>query len=282
MADIIDAHAHVISADRKNFPPVRSDNPAIDEIIARDFNVLTLQVEMARAGVGRALLVQRGQIYGTDNLYVCSAARSMPKQFYPVCAINARVPGCEALAHEWHEAGAIGFRLMGGLMEQGFDWLDGPHAQGLWRTVADLGAPMCVHFFPRTRSAGLDRLDVLMKEYPDVVVVVDHLTNPLIADVQDAGIDRATERLSERRHAYLKFTTIPLLQLDRDGIDSGAVLRRYAGLFGAERMMWGSDITQSPGTYADMVELARRAVASFDDATQMQFFGRTAASVYRI
>jgi predicted TIM-barrel fold metal-dependent hydrolase len=51
-------------------------------------------------------------------------------------------------------------------------------------------------------------------------------------------------------------------------------------LFGPSRMMWGSDVTQSPGTYEHMVSLGRQAVESLSAADQEQILAGTAQRVY--
>ena len=51
-------------------------------------------------------------------------------------------------------------------------------------------------------------------------------------------------------------------------------------LVGAERLTWGSDVTQSAGSYAEMVALARDAVRDFDATTQQLLLAGTVARVY--
>ena len=78
----------------------------------------------------------------------------------------------------------------------------------------------------------------------------------------------------------VKFTTIPLGRLEAAGIDTGPVVRRVMDLFGADRMMWGSDITQSSGTYTEMVNLGRRAVEGLTSAEQEAVLSKTGTRIY--
>ena len=80
--------------------------------------------------------------------------------------------------------------------------------------------------------------------------------------------------------AHVKFTTIPLGRLDQASIDTAPIIRRVADLFGAERMMWGSDIAQSPGTYAYMATLGREAVSALSAGEQDAVLGGTARRLY--
>jgi L-fuconolactonase len=55
---------------------------------------------------------------------------------------------------------------------------------------------------------------------------------------------------------------------------------RVIETFGARRVMWGSDITQSQGTYAYMVGLANRAVAALDATQRNQVLYGSVNDVY--
>ena len=93
-------------------------------------------------------------------------------------------------------------------------------------------------------------------------------------------MDDLLETIAGYDGTTIKFTTIPLGRLEKAGVETGAVVRRVLDLFGAERMMWGSDITQSPGSYDYMVGLGRKAVSGLTAAQQDHLLVGTAARVY--
>jgi predicted TIM-barrel fold metal-dependent hydrolase len=279
---MIDAHAHIIARDHMAFPPVARRDAQIESILTQGFDAEKLIGEMASSSVDRALVVQRGQIYEHDNSYVCHAAEESSGRLHAVCAIDANSADSDTEARRWHRRGAIGFRLMARTNDKTFGWLDSASAHTLWQTATELALPMCVHFFPWNRVEGLARLERICDRFPVEQIVIDHLTNGPITSEQDAGIDDAVRRLADRPGISLKFTSIPLNGLAEKGIDAGAVLSPYVTLFGAERIMWGSDVTQSAGTYAEMVQKAREAVSSFSESVQQQLLGTTAARIYRL
>jgi predicted TIM-barrel fold metal-dependent hydrolase len=276
---IVDSHAHVVAGDLMTFPPAQPDDPGVQAVLARPFPAESLLRNMDETGVRQALLVQRGQIYRFDNSYICEAARESGGRLHAVCAIDARREDCADQARAWADRGAVGFRVMAYNGEQNTDWFTGENAKGLWRQCADLGLPLCVHLFPNLRTAGLEALALLLGEFPAVSVVLDHLGNPGSVSAADPGLDAAITRLADRRNLYLKFTTIPLGQLDNEGEDTSAVLDAYISTFGAARLMWGSDVTQSPGDYGHMVNLARKATAGVGEA-QALMLGEVARTVY--
>ncbi len=279
---MLDCHAHIISGDREKFPPAHLGNDKIDQLIDNAFDSERLIGAMDDQGVDRALVVQRGQIYGFDNSYVCTAAQASCGRFLAVCNINGRDPGNLEQARICQAEGAAGYRLMGRPDEIGFDWLDGPDCQPFWRWLADEGAVICVHLFPSNRDEGLARLAELLAKYPVHHLVIDHLANGPITSESEVGIDDALKRLADNANVALKFTAIPLNSLAEQGIDAAAVLARYIALFGADRLLWGSDITQSAGTYANMADLARRAVAGFDTDTRAMLLHDNAVRIYGI
>ena len=100
------------------------------------------------------------------------------------------------------------------------------------------------------------------------------------AGAPDHGVDELLEGVAAFDNVNVKFTTIPLGRLEAAGIDTGPVVSRVMDLFGADRMMWGSDITQSPGTYTEMVALGRRAVEGLGSTEQEALLSKTASRIY--
>ena len=77
-----------------------------------------------------------------------------------------------------------------------------------------------------------------------------------------------------------KITTLPLGRLDEQKIDAAPVVRRVVDLFGAGRVMWGSDIAQSKGSYGYMVDLGLNAVRLLSEDEQHQVLYGAADAVY--
>ncbi len=279
---MIDSHAHLISGDTQRYPPAPPGGSVDPADFAAPMTVERLLGEMDAAGVARAVLVQRGSIYGFDSAYVCDSAARFPERLAAVCSIDAdRADSAEQVRHWVTDRGAAGIRLMELVRSGATDWLDSPAARHAWVAAAELGVPVCLHFFPWNRARGLAGLAAILGEVPGLSVVVDHL-GAIASDSgpPDHGVDALLEKVARYEGVNVKFTAIPLGRLHAAGIDAGPVLRRVMDLFGAERMMWGSDVTQSPGSYAELVELGQRAVRGLGSAEQEQLLGGTAARVY--
>lgn len=279
---MIDTHAHLVTADTVKYPPAPPSGTLNPGDLDDPMTLERLIAEMDATGVDKAVLVQRGSIYGFDSSYVCDSAARFPGRLAAVASIDATAPDCADKVRYWvEERGAAGIRMMELIKGMDISWLDSPLARQAWAKAAELDAPVAVHFFPWNRREGLTRLAAILAEVPKLTVVIDHFAAiKSDAGAPDHGVDELLEQVAAFDGATIKFTTIPLGRLDAAGIDFRPVVERVAQLFGPARMMWGSDITQSAGSYAHMVALGNAAVEGFDAAAREQILHGTAARVY--
>lgn len=279
---MIDAHAHLITGDMTAYPPAPPSGVLDTDTFANPMPVERLLAEMDDSSVDKAILVQRGSIYGYDSSYVCDSAARFPQRLAAVCSIDAQAADCGEAVHHWvRERGAVGIRLMEIVRSGGIDWLDSPVAREAWRAAAVLDAPVCVHLFPWNREQAIGCLLDILGEIAGLTIVLDHFAAMQSdAGPPDHGVDALLEAMARHEGVMVKFTTIPLGRLAKAGIDAEPVIKRVMDLFGAERMMWGSDITQSPGRYDEMVALGRDAVARLPASAQDAILNGTAMRIY--
>lgn len=279
---MIDTHAHLVTGDTQAYPPSPPSGSFNPGDLDDPMTIERLLGEMDGAGVDQAVLVQRGSIYGFDSSYVCDSAARFPERLAAVCSIDATASDCADQVRHWVAArGAAGVRLMELVKGMDISWLDSPLAREAWRAAAELDVPVCVHFFPWNRTEGLTRLDDIVRSIPGLTVVIDHFAAiKSDAGPPDHGVDELLTRVAGHDGVTIKFTTIPLGRLDEAGIDFRPVVARVKDLFGAERMMWGSDVTQSSGSYEYMAGLGRGAVDGMSVAEQDQVLAGTARRIY--
>lgn len=281
-APIFDCHAHLIAADPQRYRPAPLSGQLNPDDLKDPMTAERLIGEMDANGVARAVAVQRGHVYGFDNSYVCDAAEAYPDRLIAVCSIDGRDPTCGERVRHWvRERGARGVRMMEPFRGADPSWFAGETARPVWTTATDLGVSICVHFFRWNREVGLPALTGLLDEFRDTTVVIDHFSNMASeAGPPEHGLDALFRALADFPKVCTKFTTIPLGQLAQQGVDAAPVVRRVVDVFGAERVMWGSDIAQSKGSYAEMVELGRRATAMLNDGERRQVLYGAADTVY--
>lgn len=279
---MIDTHAHLVTGDTRAYPPSPPSGALNEGDLDDPMTVERLLGEMDATGVDQAVLVQRASIYGFDSSYVCDSAARFPDRLAAVCSIDTTAADCAESVRYWVEdRDAAGIRLMELVQGMDISWLDSPRAREAWRAAVELDVPVCVHFFPWNRAAGLTRLGSIMREIRGLTVVIDHFAAiKSDAGPPDHGVDELLEGVAIHDGVTIKFTTIPLGRLDEAGIDYRPVVARVKDLFGTERMMWGSDVTQSAGTYAYMAGLGRAAVEGLSALEQEQILSGTARRVY--
>ncbi len=278
---MIDTHAHLISDDHARFPP----SPPSGELRSGDLDdPMTgerLLKEMDAAGVEKAVLVQRGSVYGFDNRYVCMTAAEHPDRFTAVCAIDSLSDDGAEAVRRWVDAGAAGMRLMELVKRDSVDWLCSPSALAVWDAALSARVSMCVHFFPWNRKAGLKALQQILQERPSANVVIDHLSNMnVMAGAPDYGLDEDLLAVTAFPGVRLKFTTIPLGRLSEAGVDPQPIIQRIAAEIGSHRLMWGSDIGQSPGSYEFQAGLGRAGVRSLTEMESAAILTGSAEAVY--
>lgn len=278
---IYDCHAHLVSDDFELYPPTplsgKLDRPLDDPMTAE-----RLLSEMDENGIERAVVVQRAHVYGYNNHYVVDSASKYPERLRAVVCVDANAEdGPERVRHWVKERGAIGIRLTEPFKGADTSWLDSELAEGTWETAVGLGASVCLHMYRWNRVESLRALRKMMDRYPESVVVLDHLSNIVPEEgAPDFGVDEPLLDLLPFNGLYLKLTTINLGRMAAEGIAPQPVIARTLESFGAERFMWGSDVAQSAGSYADLIKLGLEATAFLSEEDRRQVLYKTTHRVY--
>lgn len=276
---MIDSHAHLISDDHDRYRPAPISGALRPHDLDDPMTAERLLREMDKGGVERAVLVQRGQVYGYDSSYICDSVDRYPDRFAAVVAIDGLAADAADQVRRWVDGrGAAGVRVMEPARGADPGWFANP---AVWETVADLGVPLCIHVFAWARADVLPTAIAMADRYPTVKLVFDHFTN-MAGDSgpPDHGVDELMVALAARPQVNMKFTTLPLGPLEARGVDTARVVDRVAALFAPDRLMWGSDIGQSKGSYAEMLAMGRRAVEGQGARARQQMLGGVAGRLY--
>ncbi len=78
---MFDSHAHLISADSEQYPPAPPSGQLKPGELDDPLTVERLLSGNGQSGVEKAVLVQRGSVYGFNNDYVCDAAARLSGSF---------------------------------------------------------------------------------------------------------------------------------------------------------------------------------------------------------
>jgi L-fuconolactonase len=299
---LFDTHAHLISDDWDRYPPlaVRPGLPTR----RTDYTVTAeaLVSLMDEHDVPTALAVQRLHVYGYDNSYVIDSARRFPGRLLPVVMLDTQDPQTPARFTDMvRNEGVAGFR-MANTRPSHLDtaWMSSPAAMQVWQASADLNMPMTLIIFHNQLGYTLPLLHIIAKMYPQLPIIVDHLGTPYgrtkvelawaieagIAETAlppppDFGIGETIGIFDDTPNVNFKLTEVNLENLHGSGIAPAQLVRRLADRFGAQRLVWGSDVGQSlRWSFADKARMAREAGGLLTEAQRALFLHDNAARLY--
>ena len=299
---LLDTHAHLISDDWERYAarPFTPDLPVPDRP-AYTMTAEQLLALMDEFGVTNACLVQRGHVYGYDNSYIIDSAARFPDRFHPVVILDTADPETPSQYRRMvEENGVCGFRMANSrpwLLDTA--WIASPTAMQVWQACADLGTPMTVIVFDNQLSWVLPLIKVIAGMYPQLQIILDHggmeygISQYEVALREAAGeevhmpppphfgIDTSIGIFEDVPNVHFKITEINFERLIKAGMRSARLIRRMVDSFGAERMVWGSDIGQSMlWTYAEKVAMAEEATAFLDADEAYAMLHGNAARLY--
>jgi len=248
---VVDTHAHVISDDLERYPLQVADYPGAEWVRQAPVTAEELLAEMAAADVDRAVLVQAQGAYGADNSYIVDARAAHPERF-----------GAVAIVDDPSELDGLARAGVGGVRFFAVATAGPLHEEATWDRARRLGLRVSAATVPEYLPA----LGDAVAAHPDVVLALDHcgFAPETIGDYA---------RLA---NLFLKVTPQVL-----DAGDPAAVLERLAEQFGIDRLMWGSDYSQTHDRpYAELADQARVACAAMSPREQAQFLGNTALGLW--
>ncbi len=278
MGPIVDSHLHVWDATAAGKDP----GPMRVGYSAQATASVELFVDyMDEAGVEKAVFVQPW-FYHWDNAYLARCVQRYPDRFRGVCVVDPRGREAVAALRHWHAEGVTGIRLRP--LREGEDppaggWFGTDETLPLWEAIAETGTIVC------TLWAGIElaRLHDLLRRFPSVPVVVDHLNNPDPA----LGLDQPAFR------ALLDVARLPQVHVKLSGFhhwcrerypyrDGMPFVEAAVRAFGAARCMWGSDFPHvlAGCGYVRSRHLLPRAAPFLSPADLEAVMGGTAARLW--
>jgi len=267
---IVDSHVHVIAPDVVRYP-FTPRSLSGKWYLEAPCSAEGFVAEMAGAGVDRAVLVQAVGAYSFDNAYAADSASARPDRFLSAACIDPQGPDPRGELDRWlRDRGMQGVRIFA--VSRTTSWLGDRETFPIWEHALSLGAHLIVTIMGPHQIHELVRF---LEAFRDVPVSLDHCGFPSVAT---PGSLFALARFPKLQ---LKVTT--------HVIDAGAehhgepqpFIARLAETFGAERMMWGSDFSQTHDrSYAELAALGRRAFEALSVAERAAVLGGTAARVW--
>jgi L-fuconolactonase len=275
----IDAHQHF-------WHPARGDYgwmPVDDPVLSRPYGPAELWPQLQAAGVEGTVLVQAAPTVA-ETEYMLGIADAVPWVLGVVGWVDFERPA--DLAEMKRLARHPKFKGVRPMIQDipDDDWMLRDDVQWAFRALCDLGLRFDALGFPRH----LGNFLTILKRYPTLLVVVDHCMKPQIREKSAAHFRFWADgmaRIADETAAVVKFSAL-ITEADADWTvdDLAPYVDHVLRVFGAERMMWGSDwpVCRLRGEYAGWRRAALDLTAGLDDVDRALIFGGTAAGFYGI
>lgn len=302
---LFDSHAHLVADDQVRYPrnpmqraadaPYRPPgvigNPGghhgpnpVHEVP----DALRMLRWMKEENVDGIVAVQKRMIYRYDNSYILDASDQYPSLFSAVVILDAEDAATPALVRQYvHNNGLAGVRFFGGRKPDGsMPWLNSPKALKTWEVAQEFGLVIDLEVLSQGGGGpSIPAIIELAQRYPDIRLVLDHLLEPEMLHVEKGGaehygLDQRYATLAREKNIYFKFTSINLDICREENIPADKLLRRAVDLYGADHVMWGSDIGTSSGSYNEMVRRFLDSAVLLTPEEQRLVFHDTAKRVF--
>ncbi len=274
MSGYVDAHQHFWTLSRGDYGWLTPDL----EPLYRDFGPGDLRPLLAEAGIARSVVVQAAPTVA-ETRFLLALADEVEFVAGVVGWVDFEAPDAAAtIAGLAQNPALVGLRpMIQDIPDPG--WM---LRSGLSAAFEQMSASRLV-FDALVRPAHLPNLRRLLDRHPDLRVVIDHAAKPDIAGGALEPWARELEGLAHGTDACCKLSGL----VSEAGDDpSCARIAPYAerllALFGAERLLWGSDwpvLTLACG-YADWREMTARLLEPLAPKERDAILGGTAERCY--
>ncbi len=197
---------------------------------------------MDRAGVDVAVIVPPAYVHPSND-YALECAERFPDRFVVMGLVDVAAPDVATRLAGWLEVpGLRGIRTSVTARGRAL-WGNDEAAEPFWAACERLEIAVTV-----MAAGALDYVEALLERRPGLRLCIDHLGLPLIdAPMDEAAFNRFLG-LARYPRLLAKLSTLPARS--RSGYPFPEVhdlARRAVEAFGAERLLWGSDHTQTLG-----------------------------------
>ena len=266
---LVDSHTHVVSADRDAFPLSPAALPG-SWYLEAPCSAEDLLREMDATGIDRAVLVQPMGAYSFDNRYAAAGAAAHPGRFVTACCVDPYGESPAETLGRWLDHPNVGGVRFFALSRER-SWLSDPDTFVLWEQAAASGAHIVLTVFENQT----DEVASLLERFPDAAVSLDH------CGFCDVARPEPLLTLARFENLHLKVTTNVIDSATAGEGTARRFVKRLVDAFGAERLMWGSDYSQTHDRpYAELVETGIEAFSGLRSAEQEAVLGGTALRLW--
>lgn len=175
---IIDTHALIVSDDFKRYPLSPLGGQRSTWSSERSLTAGQMVAAMDEAGISKAVLLQSATTYGFDNSYLADSVAAYHDRFCGAFSINVLEEQAVEQMKYWIERGLTGMRIFarGSTLKDAWLAVDDRRTWPAWACACDLGLPVS------TNTSNLSQVRAVLERYPQLKVILEHVTRPQIAE----------------------------------------------------------------------------------------------------
>jgi len=275
---LIDIHPHIISKDVARYPAAPLGGKRSAWSTERPVDFAELVAGMDAAGVTKAAIVHSSTTYGYDNSYLADAIAGHHDRFTGVFSVDVRAADATERIRHWLGRGLSGLRLfaVGSTVKTDQAWIADPATYPAWRYCAEHGIAVAISM----RQEGLPHLVTVIRRFPAVRIVLDHLLHAPMTDGPPYRAAAALFSMAEYPNVYLKLTSAIIRHTREAPATPASFFGKLLGSFGSARIAWGSNFPAVAGPLPALVADAKATLSFLPTADQENIFWRTAVSLY--
>jgi L-fuconolactonase len=272
---IVDAHQHFWDPARGDYSWMKPDNP-IHRVFATD----DLRPLLIQTGVDATILVQAAPT-AAETDYLLEIARKTPWVLGVVGWIDLEAPdAADQVRRRASEKLFLGVRpMLQDLADP--DWILRTQLTPALNAIAAEG----LVFDALILSHQIAAITELARRHPQLSIVLDHGAKPHLGEADAMAVwAKDIEALAALPNVNCKVSGL-LTELRSGGSkdDAARAIGVLFDLFGAGRLLWGSDwpVLTLTGDYQDWFEMAREAIAAKQSSAVRAVMGDNALRIYR-
>jgi len=284
---LFDCHAHFYTDDADTYPfDAHSARYGPERMVVKAMRrPITPEVVFdfwEQAGVEKGLGVQYSSTYFTNNTYLLDIAAEHPERIIPIVILDATAAETPAtLERMARENGIAGVRFMGRANDAGVFPYMSDAAAATWAKANQLGLTITLMPLSGDPGAAMRRVGELADLHPNVSIVLDHIGFPRYSARPDTfGFTPDHLALAAHENVYYKYTTFLIQMLLADDTPLEDFLTYSVDNFGADHMVWGSDIGNSEVDELLFVQHARDSASGLELSQQKAIFHDTATGLF--
>jgi predicted TIM-barrel fold metal-dependent hydrolase len=130
------------------------------------------------------------------------------------------------------------------------------------------------------RQEGLPHLVEVIKRFPDVRIILDHLLHAPMTDGPPYNAAAGLFGMARYPNVYLKLTSAIIRRTHDSPATPESFFGQLLDRFGSGRIAWGSNFPAGEGTLPEIVAAAKATLSFLPAADQANIFYRTATALY--